>query len=223
MELSNLQIAAIIKMALRVADIDGNSTEDEYRVILDELKYFGLNSEQVISDTIDLSNQFSMNDALSIVSNLPDDQKREVCAFLGAIICADGYLGNKEAELWNKTIQWLDFPDMTLEDAVRIYNREDNSSSVKRINFKNGGYYEGEVSNGLYHGKGKIVFNNGDIREGSFTYGKMNGYGTYTWASGAKYVGEFEDNCMQGFGEYFYPNGDRYKGGWYQDKRNGFG
>ena len=224
MEFTNLQLAAILKIAMQGADIDDNSTDDEFRVIVNEMGYFGVSDEKELRSMLELNRQFSMNDALTIVSNLPDGQKREVCAFAGAIICADGQITKIEEDLWNRIREWLDYPNMTLEEAVRIFNRDDSSSSTyKRIDFKDGSYYEGEIRNGLYNGKGRIVFANGDIKEGTFVDGKMNGYGSYCWAGGDKYVGNFVNGYMQGFGEYSYSRGDRYKGCWFEDNRNGFG
>ena len=223
MEFSKIQLAAILKLGLEVSNLENkDNTEKEFEIILQELSYFGVDINNEMEAMLDMNRQLSMNDALSLINNMSDEQRREICGFVGAIICADGYLGPNEKEIWSKYPETLGFKGMSLDEALAIYKGEDNSN-IQRINF-NGGYYEGEVSNGRYHGKGKIFFNNGDIKEGTFVNGKLNDRnGSYTWATGDKYVGEFKDSNMSGFGEYFYKSGDRYRGSWCDDKRNGFG
>lgn len=223
MKFSKLQLAAILKLGMEVADLeDKEKTNEEFEVILQELSYLGVDVENDIESLLEETKQFSMNDALSLISNMSDEQQREICGYVGAIICADGALGPNEKSLWDKFPEWLGFGKMTLEEALEIYKGE-NNSHFQRINFKNGGYYEGEVRNGLYNGKGKIVFSNGDVKEGNFVNGQLNGQGSYTWPSGDKYVGEFKDGKFTGFGEYFYKNGSRYRGSWSNDQKSGFG
>lgn len=223
MEFSKIQLAAILRLGLEVTHLENkDNTDKEFEIILQELAYFGVDINNEMETMLDMNRQLSLNDALSLINNMSDEQRREICGFVGALICADGYLGPNEKEIWSNYPETLGFKGMTLDEALKIYKGE-NNSNIQRINF-NGGYYEGEVRNELYHGKGKIVFNNGDIKEGTFVNGKLNDRnGCYTWATGDKYVGEFKDGNISGFGEYFYKSGDRYRGSWCDDKRNGFG
>lgn len=221
MEFSTLQLAAVLKIVRDIADLDDDSSDVEFGVIIEGFKHFGITDDAQILDLLKLSEQFSADDALSIASNMSDEQTRQLCAFAGAVICSDGQITEVEEEFWNRFHSWLGY-DMTLEQAVRLFNAADNGSSLKRINF-NGGYYEGEVRQGLYNGKGRLVFSNGDVKEGNFVDGKLHGQGCYTWASGDKYVGNFVNGQLHGFGEYFYKNGDRYKGCWSEGQRDGFG
>ena len=223
MEFTKLQLAAILKLGMQVANLeDKDKTDEEFEIILQELNFLGADVSNGMESLLEMSDQFSVNDALSLIRNMSDEQQREICGYVGAIICADGALGPNEKKFWSSFPEWLGFDGMTLDEALRIYKGE-NNSNIQRIDFKNGGYYEGEVRDGVYNGKGKIVFSNGDVKEGTFVDGKLTGQGSYTWASGDRYVGEFKDGKFTGFGEYFYKNGSRYRGSWSNDQKSGFG
>ena len=223
MEFTKLQLAAILKLGMEVANLeDKDKTNEEFEIILQELNFLGADVSNGMESLLEMSKQFSANDALSLIRNMSDEQKKEICAYVGAIICADGALGPNEKQFWSAFPEWLGYDGMTLEEALRIYKGE-NNSNIQRIDFKNGGYYEGEVRDGVYNGKGKIVFSNGDVKEGTFVDGQLTGQGSYTWTSGDRYVGEFKDGKFTGFGEYFYKNGSRYRGSWNNDNRSGFG
>ena len=52
---------------------------------------------------------------------------------------------------------------------------------------KDGGDYNGEMTGGKPHGKGKTVWKNGDLYEGEYVKGKREGYGIYTFIDGERY------------------------------------
>ena len=113
---------------------------------------------------------------------------------------------------------------MSLEEAIKIFKGEASPapSNVTRKTF-NGGYYEGPLKDGNYHGFGKMVWDNGDVYEGEFENGSRTGQGKYTWPSGGWYEGGFEKAKLSGIGTYHYTNGDVYNGMWKNDNREGFG
>ena len=62
--------------------------------------------------------------------------------------------------------------------------------------------YEGDINNGKYHGKGKIVYNNGTIYEGDFINGKFNGKGKLIEAVHKfTYEGGFVNGNRHGIGK----------------------
>ena len=219
MEFSTLQLAAVLKIVRDIADLDDDSSDVEFGVIIEGFKHFGITDDAQILDLLKLSEQFSADDALSIASNMSDEQTRQLCAFAGAVICADGQITEVEEEFWNRFHSWLGY-DMTLEQAVRLFNAADNGSSLKRINF-NGGYYEGEVRQGLYNGKGRLVFSNGDVKEGNFVNGQLHGFGEYFYKNGDRYKGCWSEGQRDGFGIYTYANGVIELGEYRQNKRHG--
>ena len=82
-----------------------------------------------------------------------------------------------------------------------------------KITYANGDKYEGQLSIGNYHGKGKLIYaNNQGEYTGEFCRGRANKQGTRIFANGNKYVGMFSDGELHGDGIMFYANGDQYIG-----------
>jgi hypothetical protein len=72
-----------------------------------------------------------------------------------------------------------------------------------------GSSYEGEVVNGIPHGKGMISYLEGDKYEGDMKRGMKHGKGTLTTPDGYKYEGEFRnDKQKDGLGTMTFPNGN---------------
>jgi len=72
--------------------------------------------------------------------------------------------------------------------------------------------YSGEVKNGLFNGKGKLVWRNGDEYQGNFVDGLMSGEGHKKLASGEEYTGAFKRGLYDGKGKLLDSTGDRYEG-----------
>ena len=110
---------------------------------------------------------------------------------------------------------------------------------------EDGGFYEGEIKNGLRHGKGRLV-SQYEALEGEFRDNKIfNGEGILTTRDGLKYEGkwvegqftgknifpsgyvvegEFRDgNIYDGSGTRVYPGGETFTGTWRQGKKHGPG
>mmetsp|Transcript_8378 Transcript_8378/g.15686 ORF Transcript_8378/g.15686 Transcript_8378/m.15686 type:complete len:662 (+) Transcript_8378:552-2537(+) len=84
--------------------------------------------------------------------------------------------------------------------------------------------YEGELRNGLRHGKGMYIFENGEIYDGDWRRGKMNGQGILLTRTGELiYRGSFVDNCICGKGTQWFENGDRYDGEFRESLFHGHG
>lgn len=77
-----------------------------------------------------------------------------------------------------------------------------------------GNVYTGYFSNGLFHGKGRLVMMNGDTYEGNFVRGSFEGEGVYTWQNGDKYRGEWRDDQINGIGTMITAVGDTIFGYW---------
>ena len=54
-------------------------------------------------------------------------------------------------------------------------------------------YYEGEVLNGKFHGKGKFTSSKGIIAEGSFEHGYLNGQVSVSFPDGRIYLAQIKD------------------------------
>ena len=84
-------------------------------------------------------------------------------------------------------------------------------------------FYEGEFSNDLRHGKGKIIYNKGDSYEGQFTEGEITGKGFYTWNNKHTYFGDFIGGKMHGRGLYKWTDGNQYEGEYINNIKEGQG
>lgn len=102
--------------------------------------------------------------------------------------------------------------------------------------------YQGEKLKGIPHGWGIFWWADGEIYEGEFTNGKYHGIGSclagrglevcldlllvegvYYWPTGMKHYGEFANGEISGLGVRFYLEGDIYFGEWSRGKNHGKG
>jgi hypothetical protein len=83
--------------------------------------------------------------------------------------------------------------------------------------------YDGELKDGVYHGKGRAEFKGGQIYEGEWYDGLMHGQGVYTWTDGCQYVGEMRHQSVSGFGRMLWPDGATYQGELLYGQRHGQG
>ena len=99
-----------------------------------------------------------------------------------------------------------------------------NPGGHKTITWDNGDRYEGQVENGLMHGKGVFVSPSKGFRyEGDWVANKQHGRGKTTFDVGDVYVGEMKDGEFHGQGSYTTQNGSRYEGGWNMGIKEGQG
>lgn len=91
----------------------------------------------------------------------------------------------------------------------------ENKIKRTRINFTDGGFYEGDAdSNNIYEGYGLLVDNQGNRKEGEYRGGKLNGKGSIEWSNGKRYVGHFKDDKHHGWGKMTFSNGRIVEGHW---------
>jgi len=62
----------------------------------------------------------------------------------------------------------------------------------------NGGVYQGEIQDGLFHGKGTIRYPSGSHYDGLFKEGVYHGQGTLVFSDGSEYQGEFSEGRLTG-------------------------
>jgi hypothetical protein len=68
------------------------------------------------------------------------------------------------------------------------------------------GKYEGDISEGWYHGKGTFKYENGVIYEGGFEKGQFHGDGVLIYPNGGRYKGKWLGGKMQE-GSYEFSDG----------------
>lgn len=88
--------------------------------------------------------------------------------------------------------------------------------------FKNGSTYEGDVLNGMLHGKGLYIWPDGVRYTGDFQFNHLTGQGVYEWPDGSTYKGEVLSSLRSGFGVFTQKN-VTYEGEWLNGLRHGQG
>lgn len=63
----------------------------------------------------------------------------------------------------------------------------EQSSSYKTITYDDGNRYEGDMKNGMRHGRGTFYYANGEKYVGNWVANKKEGLGVYTWSDGDRY------------------------------------
>lgn len=128
----------------------------------------------------------------------------------------------------------------------------DCDNAYSRYFFENGEMYEGELTDGYFHGYGMYVWTTGDLYAGGWLNGKQHGQGVYVpagsatpirgfWNNGAKVdyavsnpsidqpsgtIGCIVGDCQNGYGVYVeMDNGEKYtySGSWSNGTRHGYG
>ncbi|XP_053061632.1 MORN repeat-containing protein 1 isoform X5 [Acinonyx jubatus] len=116
-----------------------------------------------------------------------------------------------------------------------------------KLLFKDGGYYEGEFTDGEItgegcriwassgntysgqfvlgepQGRGVMKYKAGGCYEGELSHGMREGYGRLVDRDGQAYWGWFHDNQRHGQGHMVFRNGDEYEGDWVRGQRQGHG
>jgi hypothetical protein len=83
--------------------------------------------------------------------------------------------------------------------------------------------YYGELIDGRFHGKGKLLWSDGSRYEGEFRQGLMSGRGELHTSWGDVYAGEFREGVMTGQGEWRMKDGSVYSGAFLNNLPHGYG
>ncbi len=89
-----------------------------------------------------------------------------------------------------------------------------NTNDYQTINYQNGDIYEGNLKNGLKHGKGTLTTRNNRSYKGDWKNDKPHGFGINTFPNGKIYTGNFENGKPVGEGQWTYADGRVYNGTW---------
>lgn len=86
-----------------------------------------------------------------------------------------------------------------------------------------GGYYEGYMINGEFHGSGTCYWDDGYTYTGEWLYGSREGYGVLSGPDGYRYEGYWRNGKQHGTGTATFTNGDSYAGDYVDGERHGKG
>lgn len=120
MTFTGLQLAAILQLGKCMAAADGNIAQTEIAAMALEMTKFGPTESQVkeILKGVDV---LSPTDAITVVSNLNNEQKKYVTGFLAVIMAADGKIEDSEVKMWQLLCTLASFPTMTIAQAVEFW------------------------------------------------------------------------------------------------------
>ena len=90
-----------------------------------------------------------------------------------------------------------------------------------KIKYSDGNVFEGELKNGRFDGKGKIILCDKGVYEGEFKNGKIEGKGKMVYSDGNFYEGNWKENKYDGKGILKKRNGDFLDGIWNNNKCTG--
>ena len=120
-------------------------------------------------------------------------------------------------------------PDCLIADVLFAYSvRPSDETLVSSPNFKVN--WSGRCADGKAEGHGKLVIKYRahknwieTVYEGDMRNGLKHGKGADTWPSGDKYVGDFSNGTWTGHGTFIGHGGDRYSGEWTRFAQHGPG
>ena len=88
---------------------------------------------------------------------------------------------------------------------VTTWRDQDESTFGQIYNNLGNLLYEGEMINGVAHGKGTFFFPGGEKYYGNFENGVIEGNGIFYWDDGCRWEGTFSNNKLHGDGVFFNP------------------
>ncbi|WP_246052898.1 MORN repeat-containing protein [Leptospira semungkisensis] len=112
--------------------------------------------------------------------------------------------------------------------CLRIYNApkcvyRDCKNGLSKLEYSDGGMYEGVLQDSKPNGKGVFWNEKGDYYAGEWLQGLKHGMGTYRYPNGSSYEGRFVMNRKEGNGTFTWADGTSLKGLWVADRPEGNG
>ena len=99
---------------------DGKVHENEKKVLALEMVKFGVD-EAKFEHLWNKALSMDAADAIIFVSNMNDEEKKHVTAFLAAVMASDGNIDNTELALWKLISTLASLPIMTVQEAVKYW------------------------------------------------------------------------------------------------------
>ena len=133
--------------------------------------------------------------------------------------------GNIYEGQWNENLEMDGYGKYYLREEKVLAEGIWEKGELKRarIYYPNGEFYEGEMANSIYNGKGKLIYENKDIFIGEFLEGEKIGKGKLIFFDGCVYNGNFLKNNFNGYGELEDGKGLIYKGNFVENFLDGNG
>lgn len=121
MTFNGLEMSAISKLAMAMANADVVVRQEEIATILMELANFCVSSEAAKS-ILSTADNLEYSQAVGVVSSMNEQQKKYVTGFLAAIMAADGEIADSEVAMWRLISTLASLPKMSISEAVTFWN-----------------------------------------------------------------------------------------------------
>lgn len=120
MNLTGMQLAAVLRAGIIVSKADGTADEKELELLVHEMKKFNLSNE-MSKTIIDVANDMPAETMVEYLKQLSYEDKKYVCGYLAVMILADGEIKDSEIDAWKAICTLCDFPTMTAKEALEYW------------------------------------------------------------------------------------------------------
>lgn len=120
MTFNGIELMAVAKMAIAMAQADGRVTKEETEIISVELIAFGLDIQAAKALLLKAASM-DASEALACISHMNLEQKKYVTGFLAAIMGSDRDIDDSELKLWSLISILADLPTMTVAQALAFW------------------------------------------------------------------------------------------------------
>lgn len=120
MELTNIELAAVLKLGMDMLMADGKVHENEQSTISVEMIRFGVSPEKFVHLS-QLAQAMDSVEAIATVRTFDDEEKKHVTAFLAIIMISDGDIDDSEMKLWCLISKLASLPQMTVQEAIELW------------------------------------------------------------------------------------------------------
>ena len=120
MTFTGLELAAMVKLGLAMARVDGRVDDNENAAIAFELVGFGV-SEDKIESILVAAEAMSATDAIVALSSMSSIKQKYATGYFAVIMAADGQIEDEELKLWKLICTLANFPGMTVSEALEFW------------------------------------------------------------------------------------------------------
>ncbi len=120
MTFNELEMSAMAKLAIAMANADGVVRKEEMAAIVLELAKFNVNSEAA-ERILTTADALDAAQAIGVIASMRDEQKKYVTGFLAAVMAADGEIAKSELALWSLVSTLATLPTMTVGEALNFW------------------------------------------------------------------------------------------------------
>ena len=120
MQLSGIELAAILKSGISMVAADGVVKDEEKVMLVQNLAKFNVPVEDAKAM---MASALSMDTATMFLSlsNLGKEEQKYVCGYWAAIAAIDGEIHDKEISMWQLLCTLSGFPTMTFGEALEFW------------------------------------------------------------------------------------------------------